>query len=118
MVKTKPKTVDEILAKVDGEEEKKIANSLRALVKESVPMTIEIVRQGRLTYTINGKDFAGIRPANGHVDLLFFQSASLSSPHLKGQGTIGDPKHIIVVKLKNFEVTEAKRLLKEAAALS
>jgi len=118
MVKTKPKTVDEIFSKVDDDEERKIADSLRALVKETVPKAAEIVRQGRLTYTINGKDFAGIRLTKGHVDLLFFQSASLSSPHLKGQGTIGDPKHIVVVTFKNFEVAEAKRLLKEAAAQS
>ncbi len=117
MVKSKPKTVDEIFSKVD-DEEKKIADGLRALVKEAVPKAIEIVRRGRLTYTMNGKDFAGIRPTKGHVDLLFFQSASLSSPHLKGQGTIGDPKHIIVVTLKKFEEAEAKRLLKEAASIS
>jgi hypothetical protein len=116
MVKSKPKTVDEIFSKI-GDAEKTISERLRTLIKETLPKAVETVRRGRLTYTINGKDFAAIRPANGHVDLLFMHGASLSSPQLKGQGTIKDPKHIQVVSLKSFDETEAKRLLNEAATV-
>jgi hypothetical protein len=42
--------------------------------------------------------------------------ASLSSSHLKGQGTIGDPKHLEVITLKNFDERDAKRLLLEEEA--
>ena len=116
MVKSKPKTADEIFSKVD-DDKKAIAESLRVLVKSTLPTATEIVRQGRITYTIEGKDFAGIRLTKQHVDLLLMHGDSLSSPHLKGQGTIGDPKHIEVNTLKNFDESEAKRLLKDAAAI-
>ncbi len=115
MVKNKPKTTDEIFHKV-GDAEKEIAEGLRVLVKATVPKAMETVRLGRITYTINGKDFAAIRPTKGHVDLLFMGDRSLSSPHLKGQGTIKDPKHIEVTKLRNLDENDAKRLLKEATA--
>ena len=115
MVKSKPKTTDEIFSKVD-DDKKALAESLRNFVKATLPKATETIRQGRITYTLNGKDFAGIRLTKQHVDLLFMRGGSLSSPHLKGQGTIGDPKHIQVYAMKTFDQTEAKRLLLEEAA--
>jgi hypothetical protein len=117
MVKTKPKTTDEIFSKVE-DDKKALAESLRTFVKATMPKSVETIRQGRITYTMNGKDFAGIRLTKQHVDLLFMHGASLSSPHLKGQGTIGDPKHIEVYDIKKFDKAEAKRLLEEAATFS
>lgn len=116
MVKTKPKTADEIFSRVDNDK-KAIAESLRIFIKISVPKATEIVRRGKITYTLDGKDFAGIRLTKQHVDLLLMHGDSLSSPQLKGQGTTGDPKHIEVNSFKNFDENEAKRLLKEAALL-
>jgi hypothetical protein len=116
MVKTKPKTADEIFSKVD-EDKKAIAESLRIFVKMAVPKAEEIVRQGKITFTLDGKDFAGIRLTKQHVDLLLMQGGRISSPLLKGQGTIGDPKHIEVYDLSNFDKVQAKKLLKEAALL-
>jgi hypothetical protein len=115
MVKTKPKTADEILNKVE-DDKKQMAERLRMFVKGTIPKAVETVRRGRLTYTLNGKDFAAIRLTKQHIDLLFMHGASLSSPHLKGQGTIIDPKHIEVFTFKNFDEAEATRLLKEEAA--
>ncbi len=115
IVKNKPKTVDEILSKVD-EDKKAIADRLRDLIKGTLPKAVEIVRHGRITYTIDGKDVAGIRLTKQHVDLLFTHGASLSSPHFKGQGTISDPKHIEVNTLKSFDENEARRLLIDEAA--
>ena len=115
MVKSKPKTADEIFSKVD-DDKKAIAQSLRNFVKATLPKAVETVRRGRLTYTMNGKDFAGIRLTKQHVDLLFLRGSSLSSTRLKGQGTIGDPKHLEVYTMENFDQNEAKRLLLEEAA--
>jgi len=116
MVKTKPKTADEIFSKVD-EDKKAVAESLRIFVKMAVPRATEIVRQGKITFTLDGKDFARIRLTKQHVDLLLMHGDSISSPLLKGQGTIRDPKHIEVFDLKNFDQAETKRLLKEASML-
>jgi hypothetical protein len=116
MVKSKPKTVDEIFSKI-GDPEKTIAERLRTLIKGTLPKAVENVRRGRITYALDGKDFAAIRPANGHVDLLFMHGVSLSSPQLKGQGNLNDPKHMQVVSLKSFDENEAKRLLNEAATV-
>ncbi len=117
MVKSKPKTIDEIFSKVEPEQ-KEIAERLRILVKSTVPKTVETVRRGRITFTLGGKDFAAIRPTKQHADLLYMNAGSLSSTHLKGQGTISDPKHMEIYSLKNFDETEAKRLLREAGALA
>jgi hypothetical protein len=117
MVKTKPKTADEIFSKVD-DDKKAIAESFRIFIKVAVPKATEIVRRGRITFALEGKDFASIRLTKQHVDLLLMHGDSLSSPLLKGQGTIGDPKHIEVYSFKNFDVNEAKRLLKESAAIA
>ncbi len=116
MVKGKHRTVDEILARADVGQ-RNTAERIRVIVKDIFPTADEIVRQGRISYTLKGKDFSGIRIANGHVDLIFPIGHSLSSTQLKGQGSIGDPKHIEVRTLKNFDQKEVVRLLKEAAAL-
>ncbi len=116
MVKGKHKTVDEILTRAD-DGQRNTVERIRALVKGTFPTADEIVRQGRISYTLKGKDFSGLRIASGHVDLIFPAGSRLSSVQLKGQGSIGDPKHIEVRTLKNFDQKEAVRLLKEAAAL-
>jgi len=116
MVKSKPKTADEIFSKID-DNIKQIAERLRILVKATLPQATESVRQGKFTYKISGKDCASIRLAKPHVDLEFMHGASLSSPHLKGQGTVGDLKHLEVTTLKNFDENDAKRLLLEEAAM-
>ncbi len=115
MGKAKHETVEEILNKT-GENQRKIVERLRNLVKDTVPRAVEIVRQKKITYTLNGRDFSGIRITRGHVDLLLCHGKSLSSPRLEGQGTIGDPKHIKVTTLKNFDEAETVRLLKEEEA--
>jgi hypothetical protein len=117
MVKTKPKTADEIFSKV-GEDNKAITEKLRTFIKATLPKATEIVRRGRITYTFDSKDFAGIRLTKQHIDLLLMHGDSLSSPHLKGQGTIGDPKYIQVNTLDTFEMNEARRLMLEAAAIA
>jgi len=117
VVKNKPKTIEEIFSDVDSDK-KEIAEGLRSMVKAAVPEAVEIVRQGRITYEVDERDFAAIRLAKGHVDLLFMQGDRLSSASLKGTGSLIDPRHMEVYSLKNFNEKEAKRLLKEAAAIT
>jgi hypothetical protein len=117
MVKTKPKTVDEIFSKVDPDK-KETAERLRAQVKSTIPKAVETVRRGRITYALNGKDFAAIRLTKAHVDLLFTQGNRISSSLLKGQGTISDPVHVEVVAWKTVNEAEIVRLLKDAAAIT
>jgi hypothetical protein len=117
VVKSKPKTVEEVLNKAQ-DKDKQIAYRLRILVRGVVPKAMEIVRRGRITYTLNEKDFAAIRLTQRHVDLLFFAGQRLSSSLLKGKGDLNDPRHLQVTTLKNFDEAEATRLLKDAAALT
>ncbi len=114
MVKCKHMTIEEILNKLD-DSQKSIVDRLRTLIRDTFPKVKELVRQERITYALNEKDFSGIRITKQHVDLLFLHGSSISSPLLKGQGTIGDPKHIEVYALKSFDEVEARRLLKEEA---
>ena len=116
MVKTKPKTVEEVLNKAE-DKDKQVAYRLRILVRSAVPKAMEIVRRGRITYALNGKDFAAIRLTKAHVDLLFFGGDRLSSSLLKGKGSLKDPRHVQVTTMKNLDQAEATRLLKDAAAI-
>ncbi len=117
MVKTKPKTVEEVLKKAEDKDQQ-VAYKLRILVRSVVPKTEEIVRRGRITYKLNGKDFAAIRLTKQHVDLIFFGGQRLSSSLLKGKGSLKDPRHLQVSTMKSFDQAEATRLLKDAAALT
>ncbi len=117
MVKTKPKTAEEVLNKAE-DKNKQVAYKLRILVRRVVPKVMEIVRRGRITYTLNGKDFAAIRLTKAHVDLLFMQGNRISSSLLKGQGTTSDPVHVEVVAWKSVNEEEIVRLLKDAAAIT
>jgi len=117
VVKSKPKTVEEVLKKAEDKDQQ-VAYKLRILVRSVVPKTEEIVRRGRITYKLNGKDFAAIRLTKAHVDLLLFGGERLSSSLLKGTGSLKDPRHIQVASMKNFDQAEATRLLKDAAALT
>jgi hypothetical protein len=107
-------TIDQILAPLN-DKDKQTVEYLRSLIKGTLPEVIETVRRGKLTYMLEGRDAAGIRVANGHVDLLFMNCRNLDSTLLKGQGTLGDPKHMEVHTLNNFDATEAKRLLQAQA---
>jgi hypothetical protein len=90
MAKNKPKTVDEIFSKVEGEH-RDVAQRFRFLINSTLPKADELVKRGRLTYKFGSKDFAAIRIAKAHVDLLFFQGTRMSSSLLNGTGDKGGP---------------------------
>jgi hypothetical protein len=114
MVKAKHVSVEQVLGEAQ-DKQLEIVQHLRRLIKEAWPNASEIIRDGKLTYQLNGKDAVAIRIANGHTDLLFMTYRNLDSLTLRGQGTPKDLKHIEVVTLKNFNEAEAKRLLRAEA---
>ena len=117
MVKTKPKTLEEILGKVDSKQ-KDIIQKLRSSIKTVLPDTSETIRRGRITYALRGKDFATISIYKDHVDLGLLVGTRLDSELLKGRGTGKDIKHIKIAALKNVDEPEITRLLKDAAAIT
>ncbi len=117
MVKSKLKTVDEILGSLELEK-KAITEKFRGIVKNTIPDATEIVRRGRITYVLNNRDFLSIRPAQSHVDLLFLCGAKCASHLLKGSGTRRDLRHVEVRNMDDFNESELVRLLKEAERIA
>lgn len=113
----KQRTIDEILVSLEPAQ-KETTQNLRALIKSAVPETVEIVRQGKIAYKLNGKDFVWISPYQSHVDLEFFMGASLDSDLLKSRGKekSENVRHITVSNLDKLK-PEIVRLLKAAAAI-
>ncbi|HLN46233.1 MAG TPA: DUF1801 domain-containing protein [Candidatus Sulfotelmatobacter sp.] len=117
MVKSKPKTVEEVLAKSQPEQ-KDISERLRTIVKINLPDASEIVRRGVITYVLNDKDFVRIHPYSDHVDLELLTGREIDDEHLQGRGTGEDGRYIRIVSLKNIDEAEIIRILKEVAALT
>ena len=117
MVKSKPKTIEEILCKFEPEQTA-IAERLRTLVKTTLPDASETVRRGVITYVVKGKDFATVHLFNDHVDLSLVGGAKIDDKKLKGKGTSKDMKHVKIVSAKTLNEAEITRLLREAAALT
>lgn len=117
MVKSKPKTVEEVLGK-SKPGQKDIAERLRTIMKISLPDASEIVRRGVITYVLNDKDFARIQPYSDHVDLELLTGKEVDDEHLQGRGIGKDVRYIRIVSQKNIDEAEIIRILKEAAALT
>jgi uncharacterized protein YdhG (YjbR/CyaY superfamily) len=49
MVKSKPKTFEEILSKLDNQKQKEIAEKVRGMIKSVLPNVVEMVRRGKIT---------------------------------------------------------------------
>jgi len=114
----KQKTIDEILSSLEPVQ-KETVQSLRALIKSSVLETVEIVRQGKIAYRLNDKDFVWISHFKDHVDLEFFMGSSLDSNLLKSRGDAkkqDNVRHITVSHLDKMK-PEITRLLKDAATV-
>jgi len=117
-MKKQQKTIDEILDGLDPVQKETVQN-LRALIKSSVPETVEIVRQGKIAYRLNDKDFVWISHFKDHVDLEFFMGSSLDSNLLKSRGDAkkqDNVRHITVSHLDKMK-PEITRLLKDAATV-
>ncbi len=114
----KQQTIDEIFRSLNPAQ-KEIVQNLRALVKTAVPETVELVKQGKVTYKLDNKDFVWISSYQEHVDLEFAMGASLNSALLKRRGETQQSENVRHIAVGNFDKVrpELMRLLKDAAAL-
>lgn len=100
----KGKGIDDIMMKLDPGK-RAIMNSIRELVKKSMPDAEETVKWGNVTYLVNGENFAWILAYNDHADLGFFRGAEVKSKLLEGTG-----KKLRHVKIRTEEQTKGREL--------
>lgn len=114
----KQQTIDEILSSLDPRQKETLLN-LRQLIRDSVPESVELVKQGKLAYKLEGKDFVWISHTRAHVDLDFAMGSSLSSNLLKSRGVAEQSDKVRHVRVDNFPPVkpELERLVRDAAAL-
>jgi hypothetical protein len=113
MVRRAAKTVDEILSSLEPAR-KETTETIRSMIKSTIPDATEIVRHGRITYVKKGKDLFSIRPTQSHVDLLFVCGTTCGSRLLTGRGTKNEPRHVKIRNMSDIDESELIRLLKEA----
>ena len=114
----KQQTIDEVLNSLNPQQKETLQN-LRQLVKNAVPETVEVVKQGKITYKLEGKDFVWITNYQQHVDLEFAMGSSLSSDLLKSRGVAEQSQNVRHVAVGNYMLVkpELERLVREAATL-
>jgi hypothetical protein len=114
----KQQTIDEILGSLNPQQKATLQN-LRQLIRDSVPESVELVKQGKLAYKLEGKDFAWISYTKQHVDLDFAMGSSLSSDLLKSRGVAEQNDKVRHVRVDNFPPvkSELERLVHDAAVL-
>ncbi len=117
MVRYRKRTTDEILDGLEPEN-KEITEKLRRIVKSTIPDAAETVRQEKITYVLNQKNFVSIRITQSHVDLLCLCGTACESHLLHGRGSVKDPRHVKINKLSELDDPELKRLLREAEAIA
>ena len=112
------RTIDEILGSLPPIQ-KEILQNLSALIKNTVPETIELVKNGKIFYKLDDKDFVWISHFQDHVDLEFAMGASLDSNLLKSRGVAEKSKNTRHISIGNLDKLrpELTRLLKQAAVL-
>jgi hypothetical protein len=118
MVKNEKKTLDEVLDSLDSRQ-KGTTMKLRMLVKRAVPETVEIIRQGKITYILDGEDFVWLNQTSDHVDIAFFMGSGLDSDLFRQNGIREKREtvsHIEVRNADNLEI-ELTRLLKDASRI-
>ena len=116
-VKERIVDIDEMLNRLEPEQKENVQN-LRALIKSTVPETIEMVKHENVTYKLGNKDFVWISHSQSQVDLEFFMGASLDSDLLKRRGK-GKSQNFRYITISNFDKLrpEIVRLLKAAATV-
>ena len=118
-LKERVSDIDQTITNLEPKQ-KEITQNLRALIKANVPETVETVRQRKITYKLNGKDFVWIAnyPKHSHVELEFFMGSSLDSDLLRSRG-IEKSENVRHIKVGDFDKLkpELSRLLKAAASI-
>jgi hypothetical protein len=112
------RTIDEILGSLNPTQKETIQN-LRVLIKNSVPETVEFVKNGKITYKLGDKDFVWISHFHDHVDLEFAMGASLDSNLFKTRGVAEKNDNLRHISIGNYDKAkpELAKLLKQAAAI-
>jgi hypothetical protein len=112
------RTIDEVLGNLQPAQKETIQN-LRVLIKNTVPETLELVKNEKITYKLGDKDFVWISHYQSHVDLEFSMGASLDSNLLKTRGVAEKNDNIRHISVGNFDKLklELTKLLKQAAEI-
>jgi len=112
------RTIDEILSSLP-QLQKETFQKLRNLIKEAAPETEEIVKQGKVVYRLNDRDFVWISHFSDHVDLEFAMGASLSSDLLRTRGNSNQNDNVRHVPIDNFDMVKSEliRLVKKATTI-
>jgi hypothetical protein len=112
------RTIDEILGSLQPPQKETIQN-LRGLIKNAVPETVELVKNGKITFKLGDLDFVWISHFQDHVDLEFAMGASLDSNMLKTRGVAEKNDNLRHISVGNFEKVkpELTKLLKQAATI-
>ena len=112
------RTVEEILGTLPDKQKENVQN-LRALISKIVPQSVELVKSGKITYKLDGKDFVWICHYQTHVDLEFANGSRLDSNELKSRGVAEQNKNVRHVAVGNFDklTPELCSLLKQASEL-
>ena len=110
--------MDEILQTLTPQQ-KEILQNLRSPLKEVVPESVELIKQGKIVYKLGGKDFVWISHYKDHVDLEFAMGASLASNLLRSRGIAESNDNIRHIPVKDFSrlKPELTRLLNESATM-
>ena len=114
----KQQTINEVLGSLNPAQKENTQN-LRTLIKNTVPETVELVKQGKIIYKLVGIDFVWISHFQDHVDLEFAMGASLDSDLLKSRGVAEKSENVRHIPVGSFDKLrpELTRLLKQAATL-
>ena len=112
------RTIDEILGALQPNQ-KETTQNLRELIKAAVPEIMELVKNGKITYKLDDKDFVWISHYQSHVDLEFAMGASLDSDLLKTRGVAEKNDNVRHISVGNFDKLKPQlsRLLKQAATI-
>lgn len=115
----KQQTIDEVLGSLNPYQKTTIEN-LRQLIKTQAPQAIEMVKQGKIVYKLQGTDFAWINRYKQHVDLEFAMGSRLASDLLKRRGVAEQNRHTRHVEVSSFILakSELERLVREAATIT
>lgn len=114
----KQQTLDEILTSLTPNQKTTVQN-LRTLIKNTLPQTEEIVKQGKIVYKLGTKDFVWISHYSVHVDLEFAMGASLASEHFRSRGVAEHSANVRHIEVTDFWRLQGEltRLLNDAASL-
>ncbi|MDR0372268.1 MAG: hypothetical protein LBI79_01705 [Nitrososphaerota archaeon] len=114
----KQRTINEILGNLDLLQQETLQN-LRLLIKSEAPEAVELVKQGKIVYKLENKDFVWISRYQNRFDIEFAMGTSIASDIVKRRGIAEQNKKIRHVTVGNFATIkpELTRLVREAATL-